>query len=311
MADDDNRMEIIEELGAFDSTKKKKKKKVVINYLADGSVDQLAEKTESLAVTDGMEPTFTGLKKKKKKQAENSYEGHRQGLREGTKKTVFANFMELCKSMHRQPEHVMTFLMAELGTSGSLDGQQRLVVKGRFAPKNFEGILRRYINEYVNLHMVARAPDTILFKAVRIRHFSLDAKSVALGGLLLKSRPVLWLVLDVERLELRRLCAVFISDFLFQFFDILIKPVLSAAAEIQEKELLQNNQFGSQSVSYVVSGFGYELQNTTMVTESTRTARCDQCTAEKIKDPAVVCEVPASVYPSILETYCLALSDIG
>ncbi|KAK8949940.1 hypothetical protein KSP40_PGU006547 [Platanthera guangdongensis] len=47
--------------------------------------------------------------------------------------------------MHRQPEHVMMFLLAEMGTSGSLDGQQRLVVKGRFAPKNFEGIVRRYV----------------------------------------------------------------------------------------------------------------------------------------------------------------------
>lgn len=54
--------------------------------------------------------------------------------------------------MHRQPEHVMTFLLAELGTNGSLDGQQRLVVKGRFAPKNFEGILRRYISKFLN-HM--------------------------------------------------------------------------------------------------------------------------------------------------------------
>lgn len=41
----------------------------------------------------------------------------------------------------------MTFLLAELGTSGSLDGQQRLVVKGRFAPKVFEGILRRYVSK--------------------------------------------------------------------------------------------------------------------------------------------------------------------
>jgi len=51
--------------------------------------------------------------------------------------------------MHRQPEHVMTFLLAELGTSGSLDGQQRLVVKGRFAPKNFESILRKYISKFI------------------------------------------------------------------------------------------------------------------------------------------------------------------
>ncbi|KAG2290891.1 hypothetical protein Bca52824_037560 [Brassica carinata] len=34
-----------------------------------------------------------------------------------------------------------------LGTSGSLNGQQRLVVKGRFAPKNSEKILLRYISK--------------------------------------------------------------------------------------------------------------------------------------------------------------------
>ncbi|PWA35260.1 Translation initiation factor IF2/IF5 [Artemisia annua] len=212
MADEENRMEIKEE------------------------VADLAEKTESLAVSDGVEPTFTGLKKKKKKQVDTEpldedkenngedvnsstsqdeegegvvleedrlpwegtdrdykYEellgrvfhilrehnpelaGDRrrtvmrppQVLREGTKKTVFANFMELCKSMHRQPEHVMTFLMAELGTSGSLDGQQRLVVKGRFAPKNFEGILRRYVNEYVICNG-CKSADTILSKENRL-----------------------------------------------------------------------------------------------------------------------------------------------
>ncbi|KAJ0088219.1 hypothetical protein Patl1_31569 [Pistacia atlantica] len=86
-----------------------------------------------------------------------------QILLEGTKKTVFVNFMDLCKTMHRQAEDVMTFLLAEMGTSGSLDGQQRLVVKGRFPPKNFEGILHRYINEYVICND-CRSPDTILTK---------------------------------------------------------------------------------------------------------------------------------------------------
>ena len=70
-----------------------------------------------------------------------------QVAREGTKKTVFTNFLELCKTMNRQLEHVMAFLLAELGTSGNLDGQSRLVVKGRFQPKAFEGVLRRYVNE--------------------------------------------------------------------------------------------------------------------------------------------------------------------
>jgi translation initiation factor 2 subunit 2 len=46
----------------------------------------------------------------------------------------------------------MMFLLAEMGTSGSLDGQQRLVIKGRFAPKNFEAILRRYISKLLLFH---------------------------------------------------------------------------------------------------------------------------------------------------------------
>lgn len=88
-------------------------------------------------------------------------------LREGTKKTVFVNFMELCKAMHRTPEHVLQFLLAELGTSGTLDGQQRLIVKGRFLPKAFEGILRRYVTEYV-LCKMCKSPDTILNRENRL-----------------------------------------------------------------------------------------------------------------------------------------------
>ncbi|XP_044477861.1 eukaryotic translation initiation factor 2 subunit beta-like [Mangifera indica] len=225
----------VAELAPFDpAKKKKKKKKAVIEDSAEDSVDDLAETTEALSVSEGIESTFAGLKKKKKKQVETNildeesgdagdfddhvgeeeegdgavtqqrypwegsdrdyeYEellgrvfnilrennpelaGDRrrtvmrppQVLREGTKKTVFVNFMDLCKTMHRQPDHVMAFLLAELGTSGSLDGQQRLVVKGRFAPKNFEGILRRYVNEYV-ICLGCKSPDTILSKENRL-----------------------------------------------------------------------------------------------------------------------------------------------
>lgn len=43
-----------------------------------------------------------------------------QIAREGTKKTVFINFIETCKSLKRNHEHVQAFLLAELGTSGEL-----------------------------------------------------------------------------------------------------------------------------------------------------------------------------------------------
>jgi translation initiation factor 2 subunit 2 len=84
-----------------------------------------------------------------------------QVAREGTKKTVFTNFMDLCRSMNRNPEHLQAYLLAELGTSGSQDGQQRLIMKGRFLPKAFEGCLRRYMNEYV-LCNSCKSPDTLL-----------------------------------------------------------------------------------------------------------------------------------------------------
>ena len=69
-------------------------------------------------------------------------------LREGTKKTVFANLMEICAAMHRPHEHVTQYPMAELGTSGTLDGTNRLIIKGRFLPKVFEA-LRHYFIDYV------------------------------------------------------------------------------------------------------------------------------------------------------------------
>lgn len=68
-----------------------------------------------------------------------------QILREGNKKTIFANVSDICKRMHRQPEHVIQYMFAEMGTTGSVDGSGRLVIKGRFQQKQIEHVLRRYI----------------------------------------------------------------------------------------------------------------------------------------------------------------------
>ncbi|RKP35684.1 domain found in IF2B/IF5-domain-containing protein, partial [Dimargaris cristalligena] len=90
-----------------------------------------------------------------------------QVAREGNKKTIFANVSDIAKRMHRQPDHVIQFLFAELGTSGSVDGSQRLVIKGRFSQKQIENVLRRYIVEYVTCK-TCKSPDTILTKDNRL-----------------------------------------------------------------------------------------------------------------------------------------------
>lgn len=80
---------------------------------------------------------------------------------------MFANFVDICRRMHRQPEHVLAFLYAELGTQGSMDGNQRLILRGRFNQKQIENVLRKYIVEYVTCK-ICKSPDTLLGKENRL-----------------------------------------------------------------------------------------------------------------------------------------------
>merc|ERR1711939_883240 len=93
-----------------------------------------------------------------------------QCLREGNKKTIFANIAEICKRMKRTDEHVTQFLFSELGTSGSVAGQGQLVIKGRFQQKQLENVLRRYIVEYVTCK-TCRSPNTELSKGENRLYF--------------------------------------------------------------------------------------------------------------------------------------------
>ena len=97
-----------------------------------------------------------------------------QVARAGSKKTAFTNFAEICRLLKRQHKHVLQFLMAELGTTGSIDGNQCLIVKGRFQQKHFENVLRKYIKEYVTCH-TCRSSDTELTKDTRL--FFLQCKT--------------------------------------------------------------------------------------------------------------------------------------
>ncbi len=110
-----------------------------------------------------------------------------QCLREGNKKTIFANIAEICKRMKRTDEHVTSYLFAELGTSGSVDGSRRLVIKGRFQQKQIENVLRRYISKRCRLRNLrsftnhitveyvtcktCRSPDTELNKGENRLYF--------------------------------------------------------------------------------------------------------------------------------------------
>lgn len=79
----------------------------------------------------------------------------------GSKKTMFANFKIICQLLHRAPEHVQSFFLAEFACDGALDAQGRLVFKRRCLPAEMETLLRKYIAVYVACPS-CKHPDTTL-----------------------------------------------------------------------------------------------------------------------------------------------------
>ncbi len=82
------------------------------------------------------------------------------------KNTIIRNFISITKIINREPMHVYKYLMRELGTAGSIQGE-RLVLKGRISPSLVQRRLESYINTYV-ICSECGSPDTELRKEGRV-----------------------------------------------------------------------------------------------------------------------------------------------
>jgi len=99
-----------------------------------------------------------------------------QLVRVGTKKTMWVNYETIYKLLRRTQDHLRDFLLAELGTEGSIDGSQRLILKGRYTPKQLESLLKKYILEYVTCR-ICRIPETSLSRDSVTRLWFLECES--------------------------------------------------------------------------------------------------------------------------------------
>ena len=99
-----------------------------------------------------------------------------QIMRIGTRKCMWVNFPEICETIKRKPDHVYQCFITELGTTGSTDGNARLIFKGTFVPKKIESLLKKYIGEYVTCKM-CKSPDTNLVKEQASRLFFVECNS--------------------------------------------------------------------------------------------------------------------------------------
>jgi translation initiation factor 2 subunit 2 len=81
----------------------------------------------------------------------------------GSKKTMWSNFSNTVSVLNRGMDHIQSYISYEMSTDCSIDGNYRLIIKGKFSSKNLEPVLTKYIIEYVSCHM-CRGHDTYLIK---------------------------------------------------------------------------------------------------------------------------------------------------
>ncbi len=86
-------------------------------------------------------------------------------LQEG-KNTIIRNFLTIAKRVNRDPTHIYKYLMRELGTAGTVQGE-RLILKGRISPSMVQRRVDSYVRTYV-LCSECGSPDTELRKDGRI-----------------------------------------------------------------------------------------------------------------------------------------------
>lgn len=84
----------------------------------------------------------------------------------GTKKIIFINFVSVCKTLNRDTAHVMSFILSELQTTGSL-GDKGFIMKYRCDVKYMEKLIQKYSLEYVQC-TTCLSFDTLIKKENRI-----------------------------------------------------------------------------------------------------------------------------------------------
>jgi translation initiation factor 2 subunit 2 len=91
--------------------------------------------------------------------------------RVGGKRSMWVNFNVICGQLHRSCEHFQSFVLAEFGTTGSLDSHKRLILKGKYLPQDLESLITKYIQEYVTCQNCQSLETLLIRDTVSRLHF--------------------------------------------------------------------------------------------------------------------------------------------
>ncbi len=81
-------------------------------------------------------------------------------------RTIIQNFKEISEALNRDPQHLLKFLLRELGTAGNLEGS-RAIMQGKFTHYLINERIDDYVNRFIMCHECNR-PDTRIIREDRI-----------------------------------------------------------------------------------------------------------------------------------------------
>ena len=87
--------------------------------------------------------------------------------KDGSKRSVWTNFNDTYICLNRDHKHILQFFLNELTTTGSIDANNRLVIRGNFNSSDFEKLLKRYIHRYVMCNS-CKSIDTVIYNESRL-----------------------------------------------------------------------------------------------------------------------------------------------
>ena len=73
-------------------------------------------------------------------------------------RTIIQNFKDITEALNRDPQHVLKFLLRELGTAGNLEGS-RAIMQGKFTHYLINERIDDYVKRFIMCHECNR-PDT-------------------------------------------------------------------------------------------------------------------------------------------------------
>jgi len=81
-------------------------------------------------------------------------------------RTIVQNFKEIAEALNRDPQHLLKFLLREVGTAGNLEGN-RAIMQGKFTHYLINDRIDDYVKRFIMCHECNR-PDTKIVREDRI-----------------------------------------------------------------------------------------------------------------------------------------------